>query len=237
MHKRNVIRLATLTLTAVVFAAQSAVAQLGPNLIVNGSFETPTVPGQMGQVIYLTFWSNQSFPGWTVTQGSVDIHRGNGYDGVQHLDLNGSPGTGGVAQTFTVPAPGIYRLSFAMSAHMGDFQANVAPNEVRRMRVELKYGATSIYDNIFSWDPAQHPVQGGTFSPGGIQFDWHTVDIPLLSAGDYTLRFTSLYTSPGINHYGPLVDDVRFQLVPEPASVIALGAGLAGLLKLRRWKV
>jgi hypothetical protein len=110
--------------TVTLYTLGIACAQLGPNLVTNGSFETPIGDNQWGSNP-ATWFAGETFDGWTVTQDSVDIVRfgapGLGavpsYDGVQLVDLNGSPGVGGIRQDITIANPGIYRLHFALSGN------------------------------------------------------------------------------------------------------------------------
>jgi hypothetical protein len=219
--------------TVTLYTLGIACAQLGPNLVTNGSFETPIGDNQWGSNP-ATWFAGQTFDGWTVTQDSVDIKRfgalglgaGPSYDGVQLVDLNGSPGVGGIRQDITIANPGIYRLHFALSGNTsGD------PNSPRIVRVQLSLGATDVFNSTFTWNLSDHPSHDTFNLPS---WDVYQVDFLVPTAGIYTLSFTSLTVTN--NAYGPMIDDVRLQLVPEPASLLALGAGLAGLLGLRRQK-
>ncbi len=79
---------------------------------------------------------------------------------------------------------------------------------------------------------------------GGVNGSW--IDTPytaqfVLSAGTYYVEFATLHfggTDANGNYipdyFGPRIDSVNLSLVPEPASMVALGAGLAGLLGLHR---
>jgi len=219
--------------TVTLYTLGIACAQLGPNLVTNGSFETPIGNNQWGRNP-ATWFAGQTFGGWTVTQGSVDIVRfgvsplgaGPSYDGVQLVDLNGSPGVGGIRQDITIADPGIYRLHFALSGNTG-----VDPDSPRIVRVQLSLGATDVFNSTFTWNLSDHPSHNTFNLPS---WDVYQVDFLVPTAGIYTLSFTSLTVTN--NAYGPMIDDVRLQLVPEPASLLALGAGLAGLLGLRRRK-
>jgi choice-of-anchor C domain-containing protein len=58
-------------------------------------------------------------PGWTVTRATVDIvgtHFASP-DGVRHLDLDGTPGYGGVEQTFTTMPGQRYRVTFDLAGN------------------------------------------------------------------------------------------------------------------------
>jgi hypothetical protein len=63
----------------------------------------------------------------------------------------------------------------------------------------------------------------------------------VLPAGTYYVEFETLHFG-GVDsngnyipdYFGPRIDGVNLSLVPEPASMVALGAGLTGLLGLRR---
>src|SRR5262245_40360108 len=68
------------------------------NLLINGSFEDGPDPGEFKPLDE----DADDIKGWVVTRGQIDYigtHWGHA-DGKRSLDLGGSPGYGGVAQTF-----------------------------------------------------------------------------------------------------------------------------------------
>jgi choice-of-anchor C domain-containing protein len=84
-----------------------------PNLLVNGSFEEGPevddfVPVDKGST---------ALKGWTVTRGQIDYVQSHwrADHGRRSLDLHGSPGYGGVAQTFATAKGQKYRVTFALA--------------------------------------------------------------------------------------------------------------------------
>jgi len=103
-------------LALLVFAAcSSALAQ---NMLVNPSFESG--PAVAGTFLPLNAGST-AMPGWTVTRGQIDIVT-TGWqqvDGLRSLDLNGSPGSGGVAQSFATTPDRDYLIAFYVAGNAG----------------------------------------------------------------------------------------------------------------------
>jgi choice-of-anchor C domain-containing protein len=123
--KNFVASLATLLLVASSFALSwstqddKADEEKQPNLLVNGSFEEGPDPGPRGVT-----WFNEGatdIKGWTVTRGQISYvstmwqHA----DGKRALDLHGSPGFGGIKQTFKTKKDQKYRVTFAMAGSPG----------------------------------------------------------------------------------------------------------------------
>lgn len=171
------------------------------NLIVNGDFEDPFVTNPIGWNVY---YAGQSFPGWTVGEGSVDIVRivvpgfgdaFSGASGLQSVDLNGfSPGS--IYQDIPTSAGTAYYLSFAMAGNV--------------------VGGPLIVHMDFLW-------QGGvidtlTFDVGnhdGYNMGWTYYQYQLIapaSAGVTRLKFESLSNT---GSRGPALDDVVLGLAPR----------------------
>ncbi len=86
------------------------------NMLTNHSFESgpaftsflPLNPG------------STAIPGWIVTRGQIDlVDSWVSADGSRSLDLNGSPGSGGVAQTFSTTPNRDYQISFFVAGNPG----------------------------------------------------------------------------------------------------------------------
>lgn len=202
------------------------------NLVMNGDFEEPSLPWTQGWALY---GAGESFGGWTVGSGQVDLVRlgeaGTGTiesgrqrgleswtaaSGSQSLDLNGyQPGS--IYQDLPTTPHATYYLSFALAGNVVGGPLNV------RMRYQLEPGLTGFLDfEVGSHDG--HDV-GWTYH----QFAFVT---PAL-VNQVRLEFSSLSNT---GSRGPALDDVVMDtyprsgipvvgmdlvVVPEPTTLVA----------------
>ena len=171
------------------------------NLLVNGSFEDGPSVADFVNLEAGTVGAND-IPGWTVTQENID-YIGTEWvpsDGDRSIDLDGTPGFGGIAQTFSTVPGQQYQVVFDMAGNPGGLPA------VKRMQVEAAGQSAE-----FSFD-----VTGRTLSDmGWIEHSWEFT----ASDSSTTLEFVSLHTGPA-NFFGPALDNVR---------IYAVGASLADI--------
>jgi choice-of-anchor C domain-containing protein len=166
------------------------------NLIVNGSFEEgPEVEG------FLPLdQGSTALKGWTVTRGQIDYIGGHwtAGDGKRSLDLHGSPGFGGVKQTFKTVEGQRYRVSFLMAGNPG-----------RKVSVYALCARVGNKKEVFSFDAAGTTHQ----EMGWVRKSWEFVAV----AGETTLE---IHTLDGAEEdpegvAGPALDDVRVVAVSE----------------------
>src|SRR5262245_49054014 len=105
----------------IVFAALAAGAfaladeKKADNLIVNGSFEMGPEAGEFKPLDK----DSTEIKGWKVTRAQID-YIGSYWQhaqGEHSLDLHGSPGIGGVAQTFKTKKGTKYRVTFSLAGN------------------------------------------------------------------------------------------------------------------------
>ena len=175
------------------------------NLITNGSFEIgpnpesflPLDPG------------STAITGWTITRDQID-YKGSLWidaDGSRSIDLNGTPGVGGIAQTFNTIAGQQYLVSFALAGN----PAGGTP--IKQLEV-----SAAGQSEAFSFDTTGFSYN----NMGWVNKTWVFTAI----ASTTTLEFYSLSIEPENALFGHTLDNVcvisllpSITLAVAPASV------------------
>jgi choice-of-anchor C domain-containing protein len=117
---------------------QKADKERDKNLLVNGSFEEGPEIGADGFLPLDP--DSKAIKGWVVTRGQIDYISSywTAADGKRSLDLHGSPGYGGIKQTFATKKGQKYRVTFSLA---GNVDGDVAEKKlgVKAAGAEAKF--------------------------------------------------------------------------------------------------
>lgn len=227
-HRRINLRIRLFAFLSVIGMLSSIVEARPVDLIINGSFENPNIldfwgttqpatgdilSGPTGNWVQLQA-GNTEMPGWTVTQGNIEIIRLEwpAFDGAQSVDLVGFV-LGGLQQSFNTTPGQIYHLSFEY--------ANNPLNGGGTARIDL-IGQSTLFSDTIAHSNSGNP-----------NMNWVNYSADFVADSNSTaLRFTALTQT---NQGGVVLDSVSVvQAVPEPASVILAGTCLVLLVFCRR---
>jgi hypothetical protein len=207
------------TNNAAIYAAALSTVPAEPELVANGSFETPSV------VNAATFDDYVSAPpafGWAVTGASVDHVKGgwHPFDGLQSLDLDGNA-PGGVRQTLATSPGRDYLLRFAYSGNPDRLTSPDCASTTAGAAMAVSWGGSPL--GAFAFATANT----------GTDMKWRTVELRVpgtATVGPATvLRFTSTDIASAC---GIALDAVSLTPLPTvtlstPAIVRAVSNGSA----------
>jgi len=171
----------------------------GDNLLVNGSFEEGPNPGR-----FLVLSSGSTdIVGWTVTRDTIDYNGTflEASDGSRSIDLDGSPGFGGIAQTFSTIPGQDYLVTFDLAGNPG------GPPPIKQMRLEAAGQSAD-----FSFDTTGRSRSDLGWQAQSWQFTAEDTST--------TIEFFSLNTEGGVD--GPTLDNVSVVASTSPQQPLDL---------------
>lgn len=219
-----------LALGAIFFGWTST--SIGANVIINGSFEVPALPGTTVGLI-----NEASVPGWDTTAANnlIEIWA-NGFnsvvsaDGVQHAELNATQVSTLYQDVTGIPANATVGYSFAHRGRQG----------IDTMALQISdLGTDNAAGGIGS--AADTVLFTQTYATGNAA--WVQYSAPTISnltlGNDMRFAFVSISAAGGNQAIGNFLDNVSFGVgvngvTPEPTTCTLMAIGLAGVLGIGR---
>jgi hypothetical protein len=196
-------RIGLFVISGLVLGLVASTSANANSLIVNGSFENPSVGGGW------SLFGNGQVPGWYTTDGAglIEIDNSNvvggpAYSGTQSLEVN-SNYPEAVDQLVTGLVVGqTYDLSFAYGDRPGSGD----------QQMQVWFGGSLV------------TLDSDNLNPSSLLWLPQTFVVTASSTSE-VLSFVGLPDS-GLTSYGNEVDGVSLDETPEPSSLILLGTGL-----------
>lgn len=196
----------------ILLVATACLAVSSQAIVTNGSFETGPAAGSFTTL----GGGNTSITGWEVINGIDYIgtywqHS----DGARSIDLS-STSAGGIKQVLTTSIGQWYEVSFDMAGNPA------GPPDLKDMRVSVDNTAGTFADYQFDTTSTSLGAMGWTTNTFLFQADAASTTLTFLNTSQNTA-------------YGPALDNVSAEAVPEPVTMVMLGGlALAAARKRKR---